>query len=326
MRLTTISAAAATMLLLAGCSTGTPSVPQTSSAPPSASATSAPAELVPERRDVDYVGDATKAHQLDVFLPQGQGNGPFPLVIWVHGGGWAAGDKSDIGRDEDIKMNDTKKLLLAKGYAVAAPNYRTLPDTKFPEPMQDVAASVRFLRAHAGEFGLDTNRFALMGDSAGAHLGAMTAMTPKNAELQGTLGQGGDASVKAFVGYYGIYDLTKRTEDQKAQCGGGKPGAESSHGRLIGADPDSPEGEPVAAKASPVTYVAPDSPPTLLFQGKQDCTAPPMQAERYHAALKQAGVATELTELDKSHGDQQFFTDPAVHEQLIRFLDAHVKG
>lgn len=298
-------------------------------ASPSSGGTSATtgAAVVPERLDLDSVGDGITEHKLDLFLPEDKGPGPFPVVIWVHGGGWKGGDKSDIGRAEEIQMVQTKQLLLDHGYAVAAPNYHLLPNTRFPQPMQDVSAAVRYLRAHAAEFGLDAQRFALMGDSAGGHLAAMTAMTPDKPDLQGSLGDTTvDARVKAFVGYYGLYDLTQRTEDQKNVCGGGKPGAESSHGRLVGADPDSPEGEPAARAASPVTYVSPSSPPVLLFAGRADCTAPYPQAERFNAALKQAGVPTELTIIDKAHGDAQFFTDPAIHEQLIRFLDTHVKN
>ena len=324
--------------LLAGCGGADRPAPQAAS-PASATTGAAPsgpagtagtagtAGIVPERLDLDAVGDGITEHKLDLFLPTNQGSGPFPVVIWVHGGGWKGGDKSDVGRAEEIQMVQTKQLLLDHGYAVAAPNYHLLPNTRFPQPMQDVSAAVRYLRAHAGEFGLDAQRFALMGDSAGGHLAAMTAMTPDKPDLQGSLGDTSvDAKVRAFVGYYGLYDLTQRTEDQKNVCGGGKPGAESSHGRLVGADPDSPAGEPAARAASPVTYVSPSAPAVLLFAGREDCTAPYPQAERFHAALTQAGVPGELKIIDKAHGDAQFFTDPAIHDQLLRFLDRHVKN
>ncbi|GMA41210.1 lipase [Mobilicoccus caccae] len=287
----------------------------------------APAEPVPERLDIDYVGDGADEHRLDLFLPTGQGPGPFPLVTWVHGGGWKSGDKGDIGRAEDIRMVETKQLLLDRGYAVAAPNYRLAPGATFPAPMHDVAASVRYLRAHAAELGLDPQRFALMGDSAGAHLAAMTALAPDKADLQGSLGETGvDAQVKAFVGYYGIYDLSTRTRDQKQVCGGGKPGAESSHGMLIGTDPDAPEGQQKAKAASPVTYVSATSPAVILFSGRKDCTAPYPQPEEFHQALQKAGATSELTFIDTEHADPQFWTDSAIHDKLIAFLDRHVKG
>ena len=337
-----VVACAATATLLSGC-VGTSSTQTTGgesqAAPSSTSATtsaSAPATSdqaqapATERRDIDAVGDGATEHKLDLFLPTGQGNGPFPLVIWVHGGGWKGGDKSDILRAEDIQMIQTTNLLREKGYAVASPNYRLMPNAKFPEPMQDVAASVRYLRTHADELGVDPDKFALMGDSAGAHLASMTAFAQDRKDLQGNLGgeteQASDSHVKAFVGYYGIYDLTQRTSDQQQICGGGKGGMESSHGRLIGVDPDSAEGRETALAASPVSYAAATSPATLLFSGREDCTAPYPQAERFAKAIQDAGGTAELTIIDRSHGDPQFFTDPAIHEQLITFLDTHVKN
>ena len=173
--------------LLAGCGGADRPAPQaaspasatTGAAPSGPAGTAGTARIVPERLDLDAVGDGITEHKLDLFLPTNQGSGPFPVVIWVHGGGWKGGDKSDIGRAEDIQMVQTKQVLLDHGYAVAAPNYHLLPNTRFPQPMQDVSAAVRYLRAHASEFGLDPQRFALMGDSAGGHLAAMTAMTRK---------------------------------------------------------------------------------------------------------------------------------------------------
>ena len=114
---------------------------------------------------------------------------------------------------------------------------------------RDVAAAVRYLKKNAGQYGLDAQRFAMLGDSAGGHLATMVGMTPDNKELQGTIGvTDTDTKVDAIVDYYALFDLTKRTEDQQnGPCQRAKPGAESSHGQLIGADPDSPDGEKVAA-------------------------------------------------------------------------------
>ncbi len=316
--------------LLAGCSGEDPQPTAGEDATADGGATTqAPtggAALSPRHADIAYVPDGTPEHTLDVYLP-GSGPGPFPVVIWVHGGGWRMGDKSAIG-SADEQMSLLTQRLLDNGYAVAAPNYRLVPTAKFPEPMQDVAAAVRYLRANAAQFQLDPAEFALMGDSAGAHLGAMAALTSGNAQLQGDLGEtGADSSVKAFIGYYGIYDLKMRTEDQlDSPCGEAKPGTESSHGQLIGADPDSPDGESVAAAGSPVTYVNGDSPAVLLISGRYDCTAPYQQAERFHADLKAAGATTELSLIDAPHGDDVFFTDPQLQEQVLEFLKASFGG
>lgn len=324
-------------LLLAACGTGSqptgqsPSASAPSSAAPSTSTSptsQAAVEIVPKRTDLVYADDGMAEHKLDLYMPKAdtdKGSGPFPTVVWVHGGGWAGGDKADIN-NEEIQMNQLRDVLLEHGYAIAAVNYRLTPHGTFPEPMQDIAAATRYLKSHAGQFGLDPNRFVLGGDSAGAHLATMVAMTSDKPDLQGSIGvTEADTKVKAIVDYYGIYDLTKRTEDQQSgPCQRAKPGAESSHGRLIGADPDSPEGEPIAAKASPITYVNSSTPPVLLFYGSQDCTTPPAQAERFEAALKAAGVPTEMTKIDAPHAAAKFFTTPELKDQLIRFLDTHV--
>lgn len=326
---------------LAACSTGTQSGGSADGAPTSAtSATSATSpssptsaaptfELVPKRTDIVYADDGMEEHKLDLYMPgtdTDKGAGPFPTVVFVHGGGWAGGDKADLN-NEEIQINQLRDTLLGHGYAIASVNYRLMPKGTFPEPMQDVAAAVRYLKSHAGQYGLDVDRFVMLGDSAGGHLATMVGMTSDKPDLQGSIGvTDTDTKVKAIVGYYGIYDLTTRTEDQQqGPCQRAKPGAESSHGRLIGADPDSPQGEPIAAKASPITYVSANTPPVLLFHGRQDCTTPPAQAERFEAALKAAGVPTELTLIDAPHADKRFFETQELKDQLIRFLDTHVK-
>ncbi|MDO5712670.1 MAG: alpha/beta hydrolase, partial [Micrococcales bacterium] len=312
---------AALAIVVAGCGGGQPEAGgATSAAPPqqvsseTSSASGTPVEIVPKRTDIVYADDGMKEHKLDLYMPSASGDAGqapqagFPTIVWVHGGGWAGGEKADINNTE-IKIDQFRDVLLEHGYAIAAVDYRLVPDGKFPEPMQDVAAAVRYLKKHAAELGLDPNRFVLGGDSAGGHIATMVAMTPDKPELQGTIGvTDEDTKVKAIVDYYAIYDLTKRTEDQKSgPCGRAKPGAESSHGQLIGADPDSPQGEPIAAKASPITYVNSSTPPVILFYGSQDCTTPPPQAERFEAALKAAGVPTEVTKIDASHAAPEFF-------------------
>ncbi|GAB97437.1 acetyl esterase/lipase [Kineosphaera limosa] len=322
-------------MLVAACG-GNASEPQAQTSPTPTAVTQTPTApatpeqpIEPKRTDILYAQDGKEEHKLDLYMPGAdtdKGAGPYPTVVFVHGGGWAAGDKSDIN-NEEIQMNQLRDVLLQNGYAIASVNYRVVPNGTFPEPVQDISAAVRFLKSHANQYWLDPDRFVMMGDSAGGHLATMTGVSSDDKELQGDIGiTDTDTKVKAIVGYYGLYDLTKRTEDQQnGPCQRARPGAESSHGRLIGADPDSPEGEPIAAKASPVTYVNANTPPVLMFHGSQDCTTPPPQAERFKAALEAAGVPVELTIIDAAHADPKFFTAQELKDQLIRFLDTYVK-
>lgn len=336
MRTRVIGVGAALLLALAGCSGGQPPASSPTTASPSSATTSETptqtpssdpgVEIVAKRTDIVYADDGVPEHKLDLYMPTGQGNGPFPTIVWVHGGGWAGGEKGDINNTE-IKIDQFRDVLLDNGYAIAAVEYRLMPKVKFPVPMQDVAAAVRYLKAKSGEYGLDPDRFVLGGDSAGGHLATMTAMTWDKPDLQGTLGiTEGDTKVKAIVDYYAIFDLTNRTEDQQnGPCQRAKPGAESSHGQLIGADPDSPEGEPIAAKASPMTYVNAQTPPTIIFYGTEDCTTPPAQHERFYQALHDAGVPVQITRVDgAAHASPRFFETQEYKDKLIAFLKEHV--
>lgn len=317
-----LAAAVAAVGALAGCSGsppgGTSSGAAATSKPPSTS------DSGKTRLDLRTVEDADPMHTLDLYLPDKRASA-VPVVVWVHGGGWRLGDKADVGYG-DISVGRLRDDLLSRGIAVASVNYHLLPGgTKFPEPMQDVSAGVRYLKAHAAEFGLDSQRFALAGESAGAHLGAMVAYTPKDNPLHGELGAKADPSVRAFLGYYGIYELTTR-DSQQAQhgCSQERRGAESSHGRLIGADPDSPEGREPALKASPVSYVTSASPPALLFHGKRDCTAPYEQSEALAGKLAGAGVQQQVVLIDGGHADNRFYVDDDLRQQAVSFLVARL--
>lgn len=328
-----VALAAAVAVLSTGCSTMPKEVTVTEGSDKAgatqmttATSPSPSAEVLdpePQRLDIAYVDDGVSEHTLDVFTPEGAG--PFPVLVWAHGGGWRGGEKADLANTE-IHMDEMKQALLDHGYAIASVNYRLAPASTFPAPTQDIAASVRYLKANAEKFGLDPERFALGGDSAGAHLSSLVAMAPNDDAVQGTLGETStDSSVDAVVAYYGLYDLRGRIPDQKAQgCDPQRLGADSSHGQLLGADPGSKAGGKLAERASPLQHVGPDSPAMVMFAGREDCTAPFAQAERMRDELQKQSVPVELTVIDKGHADPKFFQDEEIREHMLRFLDAHV--
>ena len=106
---------------------------------------------------------------LDLYLPE-TGDGPFPTMVYVHGGGWSMGTKTEGFLGGAIG-------LLEKGYAVISINYRLVPKTRFPEFIFDSKTAVRWARAHAEEYKLDPSRFAMAGDSAGGHIALMMGFT-----------------------------------------------------------------------------------------------------------------------------------------------------
>ena len=113
--------------------------------------------------DVEYARAGDRSLRLDLLLPK-QPRDPMPLVVWVHGGGWKAGNKSGAGQAAS---------LLKHGYAVASLEYRFSNVATFPAQIHDCKAGIRWLRAHAGEYGYDPNRIGVFGRSAGGHLVAL---------------------------------------------------------------------------------------------------------------------------------------------------------
>ncbi len=155
---------------------------------------------------------------LDVYLPD-EGDGPFPVILHLHGGGFASGDKRDIHL---LAYLDGLK----RGYAVASINYRLSGEAIFPAGLQDIKAAIRWLRAHAGRYHLDPNRFAACGGSAGGNYAAMVALTASVKDFDdpdlGNLDQPCD--VQAAVDWFGPTDFLAM-DTQLAESGLTGPGA-----------------------------------------------------------------------------------------------------
>lgn len=124
-----------------------------------------PDPAVSERLDVAYRPGDPDA-KLDVFRPAGA-SGALPTVVWIHGGAWVSGDKSQIA--------NYLRILAARGYTVVGINYSLAPGANYPEPLRQGAAALGYLREHAGELGVDPARMVLAGDSAGAQMAAQLA-------------------------------------------------------------------------------------------------------------------------------------------------------
>jgi len=251
-------------------------------------------------RDLEYVAGGHERNRLDLYLPE-KAAGPLPVIVWVHGGGWNAGDKAQ----------SPAIPFAAKGYAVASVNYRLSQDAIFPAQIQDCKAAVRWLRANAGKYGLDTNRFAAWGGSAGGHLVALLGTAGAAKELEGSGGNGDQSSrVQAVVDWYGPTDFLTIPE-------------KSTRTQLLGGLPQ--QNKEKAAKASPVTYASKDCPPFLIMHGDKDNTVPFSQSEELAEVLKKAGAeVTFLTVKDAGHGGPNFLK-PETLRLVEDFLDKHLK-
>jgi acetyl esterase/lipase len=247
---------------------------------------------------------------LDLYFPD-RGTPPLPVAMYVHGGAWMQGDKS-----EGAGLTDVPELL-GRGYLVVSVNYRLAPAARWPAQIEDVKAAVRFLRASAERFGLDPERIGAWGSSAGGHLVAMLGVADASAGFDGSGGNTGVSSrVRAVADLFGPTDLTQ-------------PGVATSSAvlALLGPAPTTA----ALAAASPVTYVTPDDPPFLILHGDQDTTVPLSQSVILHEALLAAGVpATLVVVRNAGHGFKPVGGNPQPsREELSRmiadFFDGTVK-
>ncbi len=261
-------------------------------------------------KDVAYVEGGREDQRLDIYLPRD--SGPHPLIVWVHGGAWRAGSKKDMPLGG----------LIARGFAVASVDYRLSTVAPMLAMMHDIKAAIRFLRAHAAEYGFDAKGFAVTGSSAGGHLAALTGTSNGNAELEGKLGAHCDQSsdVQAIVSFFGASNLRTIL------------GQSTEHGLsvrvpalqlLLGGQPDE---KPALAKlASPIAHVNAHVPPLLLIHGDADPQMPFEQSRELDAAYRNAGRPVEFVAMPGSvHGGKEFF-DAERLAIVEKFLRAHLK-
>jgi acetyl esterase/lipase len=276
-----------------------------------------PAQLegVTVHRDLPYVSQGHSRQRLDLYLPPAGGKSSpgsknLPLIIWVHGGAFRLGDKQD-----KVPLD-----TLERGYAVASINYRLSQHAIFPAQIKDCKAAVRWLRAHAAQFGLAPQRFAAWGESAGGHLAAMLGTTGHVRALEVGKHLQVSSRVQAVVDYFGPTDFLQMD-------------AHRVPGGQVHDAPDSPESELVGgpirehpdrvARANPVTYVRPDAAPFLIVHGEVDPLVPHHQSELLETALQRAGVPVSFyTVRGGRHGG---FTDPEVPRLTQTFLARHLE-
>jgi len=253
-------------------------------------------------RDLRY-GAIHERQALDLYLPPG--TEPWPLIVWIHGGAFRTGSKND----------PFPSAYLTRGFAMAAINYRLSQHALWPAQIVDCKSAVRWLRAHAGAYGLDPSRLVAWGPSAGGHLAAMLGVSAHVYAwgLGDHLAQ--DSSVQAVVDYFGPTDFCQMDAHRLPEGMAHDP-ADSPESQLIGgAIQEHPER---VAAANPVTYVTPSAPPFLIVHGDRDPLVPHHQSVLLASALQRAGVAVQFyTVPGGGHGG---FTDPRVDELTAAFL------
>jgi len=256
-------------------------------------------ETVNETKDIEYGNTGGHSLLLDLYLPKNAAK-PVPGLILLHGGGWESGRR--------------KHCLYyclhfpQRGYATATISYRLSDEAEFPAPVQDVKCAVRWMRANAATYGIDPNRIALVGGSAGGHLAMMAAYTSDLPKFEGNGGHANASSrVQAVVNLYGPSDLTT---PQAREADAVRKFIGAAYWRA-------PERY---AEASPLAYVTPDDPPTLILHGTVDEMVPIQQSDALAARLAECGVPVVY---DRIEGwPHMMDAAEVVNERCRFFMDA----
>lgn len=260
-------------------------------------------------RDIAYVAEGGPRRTLDLYLPE-KSDGPLPLVVWVHGGGWQGGSK-----DAGVPALG----FIANGYAVASINYRLSQHAPFPAQIHDCKAAVRWLRAHASDHQLNPDRIGAWGGSAGGHLVALLGTSGDVKELEGDLGNADRSSrVQAVCDTCGPTDLNTTLNGAEARTT-----VAPMLDKLLGGP--LAEKRDLARAASPVTYVTPDDPPMLILHGDRDPLVPLHQAVGLYDALRSAKVEVEL-QVTAGAGHDAGLAKPEVQKTVQVFFDKHLKA
>ena len=235
---------------------------------------------------------------LDIYLPDSPGS--HPAILFVHGGAWHTGDKR--------RLAPLARFLAERGYAGFSVNYRLAPDFTFPAALEDLRCAVKWLRAHAADYGVDPDRIAALGTSAGAHLVALLGTAPE--ALGACVDPGIPSRVQAVIALFGPMDLLSAA---------GTPAERAVEGFLGAAAGDAPD---LWQEASPITWVSPDDPPFLFIHGRDDRVVPYEESVRMADALRRAGVEARLLLIPGAgHGFINRPDTPATRAAVAAILD-----
>ena len=261
------------------------------------------------------------SHLFDLYKARGA-TGALPLVIWIHGGSWRYLDKMTM---------EPARSLICNGYAVASIDYRLTTEAIFPAQIVDVKAAIRHLRASAATYGIDPNRIAVFGSSAGGHLSALAGTSGGVTDLENLqMGNSTTSSrVQAVVDWFGHSDLEKYDEHTLAQ---GCPASDATHSqpdslesKFLGCTLGDPACSAQAQRANPARYVSADDPPMLIMHGTADCRVPRAQSVLLFDAMKAKDKCASMYTVEGAgHSTDDWLNEPP-QELVLEFLDAVLK-
>lgn len=282
--------------------------------------------LQPDFKDVAYANQS-EAQQLDIYLPEA-GKSPYPVIMWIHPGGFYEGDKAGPVDLDHIGLKQMIKPILSRGYAVVSVNYRLSDEAKSPALVHDVKAAVRWIKANAANYDFNPAMVASWGASAGGMLTALLVTSGDIDQLE-DLTQGNpqhSCQVIAGVAWYGPSDFILM-DSQHIEIGQSpyNSSPESPESRIIGGPIENfPE---KCKEISPLTYISPNYPPIYIQHGILDEIVPYQQSVILAEALKASGGKSEvILELidSEGHASPWFFANTNINK-TIDFLDKYMK-
>jgi acetyl esterase/lipase len=261
--------------------------------------------------DLSYTDKDNPRQKLNLYVPSEKPSEPLPIVVYIHGGGWEGGSK------------DAAEVLgpfIADGrFAGASIGYRLTNEAHWPEQIYDCKAALRWIGRHADEYGIDRNRIALFGISAGGHLVSMLGTTVGDETLEGPLGEKVDVPVRprCVANFCGPANMLT-FESQGSIFSGEKDGPimKLFNGKLS-------ENLDKGKQASPEFHVSSDDPPFLHIHGTSDKLVPYQQAINFDKALDSAGVSSTLL---TGEGGNHVFSSQELRDTMNRFFDRHLLG
>ena len=227
-------------------------------------------------------------------------------MIWIHGGGWQSGDKSNYQPARVLQQRHPE-------FAIASINYRLSQQAPWPAQLIDCKRAVIWLRDHAAQYGLDPSRFGVWGSSAGGHLASVTGYSNEWSGF--TQADNERAKIGAVADYYGPTDFIALVQTPGYE---GHASASSAESRLVGG-PVLTMVEQVRS-ANPITYVSKDDPPCFIVHGSADPVVAPGQSDLLASALRAKGIFVDHRVISGAgHGGQQF-TAAALIDDIYKFF------
>lgn len=249
-----------------------------------------------------WFGHTVRDLKMDIIYPEDKER-VYPCIVWICGGAWLTMDRS-------AHLAYLSELARS-GFVVASVEYRTTNEAVYPAQLTDVKAAIRYLRAHSKRYNIDTERFGVMGESAGGYLTAMAALVTDPAYDVGEYIEY-SSKVQAACPWYPPTDVSCFPYPSEAEA------AASPESLLLGKNAMVYKED--AIKICPVTYVTKDAPPFMIIHGTKDGTVPFAQGEILHDMLEEAGCDVRLIAIDGAdHADMQFFQEET-WQRIINFF------